>query len=190
MEALRRYCPSHATVAAYLALFVALGGTSYAVATGSIDSREIKDNSVQSADVRNGTLTARDITRSTLGQLRGPQGPQGPRGAPGPQGAAGPAGLPATKLFAKVTGFGDLQYGSSATSASRRPSGTYSVTFNRDLSGCVALAQAGFGHPQASDVGYVNAKTFTDIEGKDVTVEISGEDGRRAQSGFQLAVFC
>jgi hypothetical protein len=37
-----------------LALFVALGGTSYAVATGSIDSREIKNSTVRSKDIRNG----------------------------------------------------------------------------------------------------------------------------------------
>ena len=50
-----------------LALFVALGGTSYAVATGSIDSREIRDNSVRSKDVRNGSLTSRDVKRGSLG---------------------------------------------------------------------------------------------------------------------------
>ncbi len=92
MYRLRHYYPRHATVVAYLALFVALGGTSYAVAKGSIGSREIKNNSVKSADVRNGTLTARDISRSTLGQLRGAQGPQGAQGPTGTAGERGPAG--------------------------------------------------------------------------------------------------
>jgi hypothetical protein len=44
-----------------LALFLALTGTSYAVATGSINSREIRDNSVRSRDVRNNALTGRDL---------------------------------------------------------------------------------------------------------------------------------
>jgi hypothetical protein len=44
-----------------LALFLALTGTSYAVATGSINSREIRDNSVRSRDVRNNSVTGRDL---------------------------------------------------------------------------------------------------------------------------------
>jgi hypothetical protein len=50
----------------YLALFIALGGTSYAVATGAINSREIKDNTVRSKDVRNRTMRAGDIARNAL----------------------------------------------------------------------------------------------------------------------------
>jgi hypothetical protein len=46
---------------AMIALFVALGGTSYAVATGSIDSREIKNNTIRGKDVRNGTLGSKDL---------------------------------------------------------------------------------------------------------------------------------
>ncbi len=78
--------------AGFLALFIVLGGSSYAVANGSIDSREIKNNSIRSKDVRDRTLTHRDINRSTLGQLRGAQGPQGAQGPGGPQGAQGPRG--------------------------------------------------------------------------------------------------
>jgi DNA-directed RNA polymerase specialized sigma24 family protein len=43
------------------ALFIALGGTSYAVAINSIGTKQIKNNSVRSSDVRNGTLSSRDI---------------------------------------------------------------------------------------------------------------------------------
>ena len=39
---------TYANVTATVAIFVALGGTSYAVATGSIDSRELKNNGVRS----------------------------------------------------------------------------------------------------------------------------------------------
>jgi hypothetical protein len=44
-----------------LALFLALTGTSYAVATGSINSREIRNNTVKSRDIRNNSITGRDI---------------------------------------------------------------------------------------------------------------------------------
>ena len=62
----RSMTPSPALVVAGLALFVSLGGVSYAVATGSIDSREIKDNTVRSKDMRSGSITAREIRRRSL----------------------------------------------------------------------------------------------------------------------------
>jgi hypothetical protein len=57
---------TYANVVASIALFIALGGTSYAVATGSIDSREIKNNSVRGADVRNSSLTGADVRNNRL----------------------------------------------------------------------------------------------------------------------------
>jgi hypothetical protein len=57
---------SYANIVASVALFIALGGTSYAVATGSIDSREIKNNSVRGADIRNSSLTGADIRNNRL----------------------------------------------------------------------------------------------------------------------------
>jgi hypothetical protein len=49
-----------------IALFFALTGTSYAVATGSIDSREIRNNSVRSKDVRNKALLSRDLRDNSV----------------------------------------------------------------------------------------------------------------------------
>lgn len=98
-----RWRPSHATVVAYLALFVALGGTSYAVATGSIDSREIKNNSVRGKDVRNRTLTLSDIKPSTLAALRRGQAVQGPIGPRGPAGRQGAPGISGMELVVETT---------------------------------------------------------------------------------------
>ena len=71
--------PSPATVIASIALFVSLGGVSYGVATGSIDSREIKNNTVRSKDIRtsgvassdvaNNKLTGADVLESSLGKV-------------------------------------------------------------------------------------------------------------------------
>jgi hypothetical protein len=44
---------TYANVVSTACLFVVLGGTSYAVAAGSIGSGEIKNNSVLSKDIRN-----------------------------------------------------------------------------------------------------------------------------------------
>jgi hypothetical protein len=67
-----------ATVLATLALCVSLGGVSYGVATGSINSREIKNGTIQSEDVRDGGLLGRDVANGTVksrdirdGALRG-----------------------------------------------------------------------------------------------------------------------
>ena len=55
---------TYANVTATLALFVALGGSSYAALR--IGSREIVDNSIRGRDVRNRSLTRHDLARNTL----------------------------------------------------------------------------------------------------------------------------
>ncbi len=62
--------PSPAMVVACIALFAALGGVSYGVATGSIDSREIRDSTITGRDVRNDALTGADVDEARLGQVR------------------------------------------------------------------------------------------------------------------------
>lgn len=57
---------TYANVVASLALFIALGGSAYAVATGAIGSREIRDNSIRSRDVHTNALSGRDINERSL----------------------------------------------------------------------------------------------------------------------------
>ena len=66
MKSILRRRPSPALVISCIALFVSLGGVSYGVATGFIDSREIKNNSVRSADIRNSNVEGRDVASNTL----------------------------------------------------------------------------------------------------------------------------
>jgi len=54
---------------AYLALFVALGGTSAWAASAGITGAQIKDESVTGADVLNDSLTGDDILESTLAEV-------------------------------------------------------------------------------------------------------------------------
>jgi hypothetical protein len=58
--------PSPALVIACVALFVSLGGVSYGLAKGSIDSRELKNNTIRSKDVRNNTLRTFDIRNNEV----------------------------------------------------------------------------------------------------------------------------
>jgi Collagen triple helix repeat (20 copies) len=74
---------SYSNVIATIALFAALGGSSYA-------ATQIAKNSVTTKEVRNRSLLARDFR---AGQLKaGPAGVAGPPGAEGPAGPAGRAG--------------------------------------------------------------------------------------------------
>jgi hypothetical protein len=103
--------PSHGTVAAYLALFVALGGTSYAAVKlpkNSVGASQIKTNGVGSSEVKNGALRKADFRASDLpvgpAGAQGPQGLKGDKGDKGDQGDQGVAGVDATALdaFARV----------------------------------------------------------------------------------------
>lgn len=99
--------PSPATAIATAALFVALGGTSYAAITvtganvknGSLTGKDVKDDSLASPDVKNGSLEGKDFK---AGQL--PAGAAGAPGAKGDTGAAGGPGAAGAKGDAGATG--------------------------------------------------------------------------------------
>ncbi len=56
--------PSHSTVVAYLALFVAIGGSAYAVS--KIGSGEIRNRAIRGADVADDTLGGRQVVEAKL----------------------------------------------------------------------------------------------------------------------------
>jgi hypothetical protein len=88
---------TYANVTATLALFMALGGVSWAAVTlpaRSVGTRELKSNAVKSSKIANGAVRRVDLAADALPQQgpAGVRGPAGPRGATGPQGAPGPQG--------------------------------------------------------------------------------------------------
>jgi hypothetical protein len=97
-------------VVAYLALFVALGGSSYAalqLPKGSVGTKQLKKDAVTSAKVKPGSLLLNDFKSSQRELLRGPQGApgtQGPQGVRGAQGVQGVQGVQGTKGDAGVAG--------------------------------------------------------------------------------------
>lgn len=92
-------------VVSSLALFVALGGTSYAAIVlpkNSVGSAQIKPRAVKSSDIRASAITSTKVKAWSLlrtdfkpGEL--PAGAAGPRGVNGLPGDAGAAGAPGTK---------------------------------------------------------------------------------------------
>src|SRR3954467_13142096 len=83
---------SYANVTATVALFVALGGTSYALTLphnsvgasqlrrDSVRSSEIRQGAVRSSELRDRTIRLGDISVSTRQALHGQTGPAGPPG--------------------------------------------------------------------------------------------------------------
>ena len=65
----------------YVALFVALGGTSYAATLprNSVGSKQLKSNAVTSSKIRNGAINSKDLAPGVVRR--------GQRGAPGPAGS-------------------------------------------------------------------------------------------------------
>lgn len=107
---------TYANVMATIAVFVALGGSSYAaimvtgknVKDSTLTGKDVKNSSLTGVDVRNGSLLASDFR---AGQLpagakgdTGAQGPQGEAGAAGPKGDQGEAGAAGPKGDPGATG--------------------------------------------------------------------------------------
>jgi hypothetical protein len=92
-----------ANAIAYAALFVALGGTSYAAVklpAGSVGTKELRRDAVTKTRIHRDAVTSLRVLDHTLkavdfapGQLKaGPKGDQGPTGAKGDTGARGDVG--------------------------------------------------------------------------------------------------
>lgn len=72
MHRISRFRPSPAMIVAIVALVLSLGGTSYAaivLPAGSVGTKQLKDNAVVSAKVKNGSLTTADISATSLSKL-------------------------------------------------------------------------------------------------------------------------
>lgn len=92
LTSIARHC-SYANVIASIALFVALGGTSYAavkLSRGAVKRSHIARNAIDSSKVKPGSLRASDFKPGEL--PAGPQGERGLPGGPGAPGAPGPGG--------------------------------------------------------------------------------------------------
>jgi hypothetical protein len=102
--------PSFPTVISLIALFVALGGTSYAVIklpAKSVGNRELKSNAVTSGKIRAQSIARSDLSASARVGSRGPRGPAGPPGAAAPADSAKAEGWKALVLVGAWTHYGD-----------------------------------------------------------------------------------
>ena len=184
-------------IIAMLALFLALGGTTYAASTSLIGK-----NSVASPQVVNGSLQTKDLSAKARNALKGNTGPRGLPGARGATGATGAQGVkgdkgdkgdpgtPATKLWAVVNANGTLLRSSGGVSVS----GTnyYTVTFPQPVDNCAYSVTIGRNGGAFSNGGQVEADEFVanGFSNTQILVRTYDATGAAAQKKFSLVVFC
>ncbi len=191
---------------ALLALFVALGGSSYAltIPRNSVGTTQIKKNAVTRSKLKDGAVTSSKVKDRSLladdfkaGQL--PRGQRGPQGDLGPQGERGPAGQGATKLFAYIRDLdgantANVQYGTGVTALNDLPGDdSYILTFNRGLVNCVVQAVAGFGDPPGSPTGGSHVIPLVDLSpgnANQVEVTFRTDAGALRDTSFMVTAFC
>ncbi len=147
-------------VIAYLALFVALGGTSYAAVSlppNSVGTGQLKNGAVTGPKVKAKSLTAGDFAAGTLRVGR--------KGDTGPKGTTGPAGLSASVVH------DDLSAGTAlGTLSSAIP--LKQVTIDMSSAGKLVVIDPeveslSFNNPTSSTVSYSGVSLY--LDGKPVT---------------------
>jgi hypothetical protein len=122
----------------------------------------------------------------------GPPGPPGPPGLPGEPGLVGPpgeVGVGEMPLFALVANDGQLVRGRGVATTAKVSSGSYTVSFDRDVSGCVYIVTVGGRGGVPPEPRFIT----TDLGGsmKTVIIEAWAADARtRADTSFHLVVQC
>ena len=185
---------------AYLALFFALGGTSFAAVNA------LPKNSVGSPQIKNGSIQKIDISKKTVSALRGLRGPrglqgiqgiQGIQGVKGDKGDKGDAGTPATKLFASVSAdCGGLDRGSGVTAVDLNFAARCDVRFNQAVSNCVpevSFKGVNGGSWELNANTDSDAPSLTQLDSNEVAVTFRDNAGALITANrppFQLAVFC
>jgi hypothetical protein len=179
---------TYANVMATLAMFVALGGSSYAAANlprNSVGASELKANSVGAAEIRrkavrsseisDRSIRLRDISKSARNALHGEAGPAGP---PGP-------------TFSATIDSSGVRANGNAIGSSSDAFGTRLITFGRSVATCVpsvSIANVPGGtNPTPPAAAQARAETTSDGQ---VLVRMFDPAGNPQTYGFNLIVAC
>jgi len=180
---LARRRPTPALILACLALFVALGGTSYAVATGSIGSSQIRDGSVRSIDVKDHGLRGLDLARDTVDGEAIDEATLDVSKLDLPE-AEPPRGDVTLRVRVDPQGRESLARG--VEDVDHLFTGYYDVTFDRDVSQCVAVATV------LDDMAGPGEIRIRQNDGSERTVAVATTNsaGTPTDQGFHLIVSC
>jgi hypothetical protein len=176
--------PSPSMVVACVALFVSLGGVSYAVAT--IDSADIVNGSIRNRDFKDGTLRGNEakpdgfgpnaikeqaLDATKLGQV--------------------PSAVVADGVFrhAVISDVGATVRGRGVASSAQTGPGQYQVIFDRDVRQCTYFATLGDESASGPGTGQIAVTSAaTSVNG--VRVVTRDSDGTQANRSFHLLVSC
>lgn len=174
---------TYANVTATLALFIALGGSSYAALSlprNSVGTKQLRPGAVRSSDVKKRTLQLTHLTPGARRALAGRQGPAGPAGPPGP------AGAPAIRYFAAMASNGRLVRGNATGGGSAGATGEYVVGFAERVSGCAFTATLGTTDATAAPAGRV---TVRELDGR-IGIQTFDAGGNPADLPFHVIAAC
>lgn len=136
----------YATVMSTIAVFIALGGTSYAltlprnsvgpsqIRSKAVGPSELRASAVRSKHINDRSVALQDLSRAARRAL------QGARGTTGPSGPIGPPGPTGIAHSVAMNSGGDVVSGNGELGGHTDGSGTYEVKFNRDMTSCRAVA--------------------------------------------------
>jgi hypothetical protein len=191
---------SYANITATIALFVALGGTSYAALTlprnsvgssqirkNAVGSSEIRSRAVGSSEIRDRTIKLGDISTSARTSLRGAQGPAGP---------AGPKGDAAKTYRAAINSGGGRVFGNARGASHQAGTNEYTVEFPGDVDGvnigqCVySAALAAVQNGPALEQPPAGRITVAPANATSVLVKTFDALGNAAPEPFHLIVAC
>jgi hypothetical protein len=174
----RRLVPSPAMVVALVALFVAMGGSAYALV---ITGKSIKNGTVTNKDLKDRSVTGNDMNENSVGG--------------GAIKESSLATVPESLLahgsarFAVVNSGGLLVRGRNAQAARTGP-GRYQVIFNADIRGCAYFATIGDASaaapPQNSQISV--SSLGSNVNG--VAVRTENANGGEVDRPFHVVVSC
>lgn len=178
---------TYGNVMATIALFVAVGGTSYAaitlprnsvghrqLKTGSVAGAELRRSAVTSRTIKNGTIETQDLAVATKLQLAG---------KPGPAGSQGP---PALAFRASVTGSGTPTAGNVNGIRGVLPNKRL-IGFSTPLYGCVPSATLA---RNSGDPGLGHIIVSLEADNRLVAVETFDSAGQPVYLPFNVVVAC
>jgi len=183
---------SYANVMATAAVFIALGGSAYAVTQlprdsvgaaqikrSAVGASELRTGAVSSRSIRDRSVTLRDISAAARGSLRGAKGDSGPAG---PSGVAFHAAVNSggATVRGNATGFTHDQGGS----------GLYTIAFGRDVNGCQATATLAAVQNGRSLEQPTPGRITVGAAGATLAVRTFDVDGSAKDQPFNVIVVC
>jgi hypothetical protein len=176
--------PSPAMVVACAALFVSLGGVSYAVAT--IDSADIVDGSIRNRDFKDGTLRGQEAKPDGFGPNAIKEQSLDPTKIKQVPAAVLADGVTRQAVVSEV---GAAVRSRGVASSVQTGTGQYQVILDRDVRQCTYVATLGDESASGPGTGQI-AVTSAASNVNGVRVVTRDSDGTMANRSFHLIVSC